>query len=412
MNPQLKAAIDDLVEPDVPIFSANDIIVDADARPPGVLVEIPFHARVEAGDQIVVNWGGRKQPPADLLAGDLQDPLWGPGGGVSIPYSEVLAALNGATRGTVDVSYEVLRESLTIGTSPALPGVLVDLTLAGGPDPDPDTPENESLQKLTIRPPSGTGDDNEIPPDQFGQDATALIPWENEDGDPAFEAGDEIQVLWDGVAALASPYMVTAADVTNAAIPPLTVLGTVITPGGSNPVLPVQYTVIRALQPPPAGQSNTARSLIQPVDVQSLDDLPGGQPGLMGGDFYQALGTVGNRVITLAVAAGGTPFRVNPYLNQAEKDSVYVEAQAYLGLTGEMTPVGNKHTATISVKAGEETEPVDFPVPREFFLISEFDAGIGHVVVKYTVTQDKPKPIPVTSRETRAVIDVRGWNQP
>ncbi|MGT0193820.1 hypothetical protein ACVHYJ_17430 [Burkholderia pyrrocinia] len=407
----LKAAIDDLEAPDVPIFSANDIIVDADARS-GVLVEIPFHDRIEAGDQIVVNWGGRKQPPADLLPVDLQDPLWGPGGGVAIQYSEVQAALNGATRGTVDVSYEVLRGGLSIGTSPALPGVLVDLTQAGGPDPDPGTPENELLQKPTIRPPSDTGDDNEIPPDQFGQNATALIPWENTDGDPAFEEDDEIQVWWGGVAALASPYVVTDADVTNEAIPPLTVLGTVIDTGGSNPAMPVQYTATRALQPPPAGQSNTARSPIQPVDVQSLDDLPGGQPGLRGGDFYQALGTVGNRVITLAVAAGGTPFRVESYLNQAENDSVHLVAQAYLGLTGETTPVGDEYEATLSVAAGKETEPVDFPVPQGFFLIPELDAGIGHVVVKYTVTQDKPKPIPVTSRETRAVIDVRGWNQP
>ncbi|KVO19010.1 hypothetical protein WJ73_05180 [Burkholderia ubonensis] len=404
----LSGYIDDLLAPSVPVFDANDIIVDEDARA-GVLVEIPFHSEIEAGDQIVVVWGGRRQLPVDLLAGDLQDPLWGPGGGVAVPYDEVLASLSGATRGTVSVSYEVLRDGGSIGASPDLENVLIDLTLPGGPDPDPDTPESEQLRVLTIRPPSGTGADNVIPSDQFGDDATAIIPWENVDGDPVFEERDVIQVLWNGVEALATPYEVTADDVTNGAIPDLTVPGSVISDGGGNPALPVQYTVTRALQPPPNGKSNTVLAPPQPVDVQSPDDLPGGPAGLLPGDFPLAQGTVGNRVVTKPVAQEGTLFQVGHYLNQAEKDSVYLEAQAYLGMTGTANPVGSKYEWTVEVEAGKENDPVELPVPEAFFFISELDKKIGHVVATYTVTQDKPNPIPVKSEEVTAIIDVRGW---
>lgn len=405
----LKIAIDDLEQPEVPVFAQNDIIVDADARA-GVLVQIPFHDRIEAGDEIVVVWGGRDQEAREVLAADLLDPdfVFGPDGGIAVQYEEVLAALDGATRGTVSVAYKVLRDGFTIGTSPDLDDVLIDLTLAGGEDPDPTDPVHGLLLPLTIRPPSGAGPDNIIPPDQFGDDATAVIPWENKDGDPVFEEGDEIQVYWDGAAALAAPYTIEAADVVAGAVPPQTVLGTVIEAGGSNPRLPVHYTVTRTLQPPPADQSNTSLAPDQLVDVQSSDDLPGGAPGLSAGDFPEAQGTPGNRVVTIAVAQGGTLFQVAHYLNQVAGDTVFLEAQAYTGLSGG-APVGDKLEQPIIVKDGEENDPVNFLMPQTFFLIDPLDASIGRVVVTYTVTQDRPNPIPVTSPATTAVTDVRGW---
>jgi len=360
----LKGGIEDLEAPSVPVFAANDIIVDADARA-GVLVQIPLHENLEAGDAIQVIWGGIDLTPVPLLAGDLTDPLFGPEGGIRVSYATLLAALGGATRGTVGVAYRVRRDALEVGTSPPLEDVLVDLTLAGGVDPE--NPEHGLLVALTIMA-QGETDPNQIPPAKSDLDATATIPWKNVDSDPVFLEGDLIQILWNSTLALTPPYAVTADDVTAAIDLELTVPGVIILAGGSAPDLPVTYTVTRALASPPDGHSNTARAPDQPVDVRSKADLPGGEAGLLAGSFSDAMGTPPNQYISTLVARGGTPFRVDAYLNKKVGDRIEVTIQVYEGTTGELvTPVGEPHTDGHWVAAGEEAQAKDFTVPESFF---------------------------------------------
>ncbi|WP_157654136.1 hypothetical protein [Burkholderia ubonensis] len=413
----LRIGIDDLRPPTVPDFVDKGIVIIDDVLPEGVLVEIPFNAKLVAGDKIQVVWGGQVLNAVSLSPTDLQsDPLFGgAGNGIRVLYAEVRAALGVPTRGQVTVEYRVLTsDGNDRGSSQNNPLVLVDVTQVGGERPDPedsDNPEDhDGLVPLTIRVATG-GSDNVIPPDKFGEDATAIIPWENVDGEDAFVEGDEVQVFWKDkdTPVLAEPRVISDQDVQDKVDLEVPVDGGIITDGGSNPQMPVWYVGTRFLESPPDDQINKSKARNQLVNVQSRSDLPGGDTGLNPGDFPDAEGPALNRHIDRRVAQGGTRYEIEPYDNQSEFDYVDLVAQIYDNPGTGGNPVGPDHRET--KRAGSDNLPVEFLLPEAYFLNDVVGDRVGRIEVVYTVRQDKPGAIPVSpARASRATLDTRPIN--
>lgn len=121
---RLTDRIGDLAAPQIPLFSDDGVIGDADARAP-VYVDIPTYARVRVGDRIVVDWGGTPLPPVTIDDPGASPVL------ISVPVSYGTLQRD-PPRYTADVSYTVFRGD-DEKTSPPLRDVLVDLSLPGGP---------------------------------------------------------------------------------------------------------------------------------------------------------------------------------------------------------------------------------------------------------------------------------------
>jgi hypothetical protein len=174
-----------LPPPLVPAFD-DGLITDGDARPDPLSVVIPHYDNAKGGDTITIHWGSENEGPFPLLDEDvIQDPM----ASFPVRYSTVLNAGDGP----IGVSYSMARAPDISRNSPPTT-VIVDLTIPGGPDPDPETPENENLAPPVVTSSSGAID--RIPIDDYGQDATITIPWETVDGKPALLKGDQVAVTW------------------------------------------------------------------------------------------------------------------------------------------------------------------------------------------------------------------------
>ncbi len=241
-----------------------DILDEAEARS-GTRVGITKYDLAQAGDEIMVHWGSLTSPKFPLQAGDLGDD---PFITINLPYSLVAAEV---IKGDVEVTFEVFRNGNSIGTS-EINTVTVDLTLPGGPDPDPETPINENLLPLTVRSASG-GEDNVIPPEDFDANATAIIPWLAADGDDIYELDDLVELTWGSQTALKVTRTIVQLDIDAAVDLRLTVPSTTIQAEGSGTDIVVQYTITRATSTSP--YRNTAIAPTTEVDVTGPDVLPG-----------------------------------------------------------------------------------------------------------------------------------------
>ncbi|GAB3629109.1 hypothetical protein PTE30175_05106 [Pandoraea terrae] len=323
----LSGGIDDLLAPTVAEVEEGGLIDEQLARAQ-VTVVIPGHDSIEEGDGIVIHWGGRPQAAIPVRAEDVgQDPLME----VKMPYSELHAEFFGEpptdpdeTPKQADVLYQVKRDNFTRGTSPALP-VDVDLTTAGGPDPDPGTPEHENLAKPIVRSASWTGGapENEIPIEDSNSDATAIIAWydvsEPEPGE-VFQAGDEITLYWKDK--IIGNRVVSGTDVTDKLDLNITVPAAEIIEGGSG-IIPVHYTITRALSLP--GQNNVALSPTQDVTVVSAGDLPGGGDPL---EPARWMGVNEHNTINQAEAIDGTTIGIRKYANIDIGDRIELHYEA------------------------------------------------------------------------------------
>ena len=408
---QLAPIIPNLRKPTVPIFTANGIITDADARVP-VLVEIPGNAAIADGDTIVVTWGTTELGEVDVPPGYAgEDPLFGPGGGVEVPYAVIQDELAPATRGTVDVTYEVITGSVSRGVSPPEQNVLVDLTLAGGVDPTPDDPKHGNLLPLTIRSMDPAAPPNVIPAGLTAQNATATIPWRGKDNTVVFALGDTIQVWWNGAAALTSPRPIEQSDIDADDELTLTVLGTVIDGENVGDKL-VWYTVTHALVAPPPDQVNVSPAPDQTVEVRSTAELPGGLPGLDEGEYTERIKTNINYpegVIGPNEARGGTPFLIPAYINKAAGDEIRLEVQPYIRNPLPGTKIGPPYVYTYTVKTGEELIDQELPLEQEMFFLPDYLAGrLGKSEAIYWVQSDKTTGKGVESKSIWISVDTRG----
>lgn len=261
-NVDLRSKPENLLAPLVP-KNDDGLIDDVDARAP-VQVMIPKFDKARVKDEIIVHWGNQVADGVELTAEDIgEDPFIA----VQLPYKMVFDAGNG----TVNVKYEVERAGKVVGTSPDKP-VLVDLTLIGNPDPDPSTPVHENLLPPTVTSDSGSGEENNIPPEHYEEPAQVVIPWLAKDDAEIYIEDDEIFITWGDQVGSKVLRTVLAADVTAKIDLIATIPKETISAQGSG-TIPVFYTASRVTSKPPF--ANTSLSPSQPVTVTNATELPG-----------------------------------------------------------------------------------------------------------------------------------------
>ncbi|AJP58288.1 hypothetical protein UC34_17590 [Pandoraea vervacti] len=292
----LRPGIEDLEPPIVPLFDDDDdtapnikLIDEADARTP-VEVHIPGHAEIETGDVFVVWWGTREQPQVTFTGADGDEDVILQ---IPIPYGEVSGEWGDAQQdedgfATIPVTYVVYRANKELGRPAAPHDVVVNLSQAGGVDPDPETPENEALGFPYVHNFGWQDGDrvNHIPDATLEEDHKFYVPFftVNPDGTPsgiaALKRGDNVIVTYNGTAfderTVSGPEEIAEQDM-EFDLPWQTVKA-----AGSG-IMPIQYSVIRYV-----GvnlEENVSVSRPADVEVEDSTDIPGGPDGLLPARF-------------------------------------------------------------------------------------------------------------------------------
>jgi hypothetical protein len=362
--------------PNIPLAPPpNRFVGEATARTP-VGVEIPADDNFQIGDLITVHWGNQQIAPEAVT-----DPAANPIMIIYVPYSAVQAAGNGDR----NVVYRVERNGIGIGVSDPVVVVAVDLTLPGGPDPDPETPEHDNLLQATVTADSGAFD--RIAAEDFGKDATITVSHEGDDGTELFVLDDIVTIRWGGTSL--PPYTITQGDVGNDLEQTLT--GTAMEAEGAGDIS-LSYTIARPLPNRP-GEFNSALSPSKTIQVISSADLPGGgTPDT--GSFPEANGQ--NAINSEAAASGGgTPFRVSTYTNMAVGDVINFRFIAYDGYGGAAVEVpASEYTGTRNISSDDVTRGYyEFLVPSANLYLAGrpggSQAGRGRAQATYDITNDK-----------------------
>ncbi|MFJ9989815.1 hypothetical protein ACIQSO_03695 [Pseudomonas putida] len=363
-------------EPGIPLAPPpNRSVGDEQARAP-VGVDIPADSNFQIGDMITVYWGAEKTVP-EAVTDPAEDPIMT----MFVPYSAVQAAGDGA----IAVVYRVERNGIDIGVSEPVVTVNVDLTLPGGPDPDPETPGHGNLLQATVTADSGATD--RISAEDFGKHANITVLHEGIDGTALFEVDDIVTIYW-GTTAL-EPHTIVAADTDKSLVLPLT--GEEMEAEGAGEVV-LYYTIARKLANNP-GESNTSRSPDKPIEVISSAELPGGgNPDT--GSFPEANSQ--NAINSEAAASGGgTPFRISVYTNMAVGDYIEFRFIAFDGYGAAANEVpasehtGNRRISSDDVARGH----YEFVVPSAKLYLAGRPGGAqegrGRAVATYAITNDK-----------------------
>ncbi len=369
-------------------------MTDGDARPGGVVTEIPGHASIQAGDLIVLLWNGYVSPPSVVVAAEIgKDPLKTFVAPYDVVYADWFAAAGDADRNVpATVSYRIEREGVSLGEPTPPATVLANLFGAGGKDPAPDTPAHENLRPPVVQA-GGGGPPNVIPADAIDRDAIATLPGLNA-GTPAsaaFRPGDRVQLYWEGQP-IDDPFTVVMAEADVVRRIPAAVLSA-HGPG----TWAVYYTAARALATLPF--VNSAASPVQGVDIKDRGDLPGG--GLLLRGKWVEGPTEPDRPEHIdypkALSGGGTPVRIYGYANMAAGDIVAAEFRGYDDLNppdGQLVPE-SPYTHTLTIQSGDlvprPDETVQPPVDAVFIDILVPTANLlpiiyGSATFDYRVT--------------------------
>ncbi|MGN6480011.1 hypothetical protein [Luteibacter sp.] len=396
-----------LQPPAVPAYDddpTDPLIDEADARGTGgvgFVIAVPWNDEFVSGDQLVVSLDGES---AGLV------PV-GPTGEVTnipFPYPGSLAVWLAGSSGNdsrvaADVTYTVYRGSASLGTSPPH---AVELNLyAKAIDPDPLDPVNQRLQAPTVRSASGMLD--EIPVDDFGDDATILIEKVTDDTYPpqgdAFEEGDTLLVYYGTQPPIRFVVTGFGDDADPVEVP---LGGDVIEAEGSGDSIPVWYEVEHELAD---GGTNRNLSPTKSIVVRGTDTQPG-RGHLDAGSFpdQNAQGFIPEKPYHYS----STRFLIPNYENRDASDAIAINVELYYGDTdqpGEVPYDPAKYGGRETISAGLDS-PIVFNVPASWFNIYGNPDGLVarvHLHATYTVTQKTGDTTPVTSDVATVKVDGR-----
>jgi len=415
-------APDKLLAPRLP--PDDGLVIEEDARRPSK-VEIPQFGHGAIGDTLYLYFESKASDgtlttvgpvPVDgaLAAGDLPANPDNPDPTKSIRTIEVayatFSALQPKTAAGVlepiyslDIWYEVRRGAFKGMMSPRYT-TGVDLTLAGGPDPNPDTPINENLLPPTLQEKDGVGTPNVFPVGYAGPPEAIIPHLSNETpAKEVFADGDTVQLyrFFNGINDVA---VGPATPATVGADLKIVLAATDLLPGHPS----YYYRIARTLTPGPG--VNEALSPQQSVEVKDTNGLPGGPDALPYVVFREApVNTAGYMSIGTR-GYDGTFLRIYQYLNMAADDVIEATWLPNRKLTGnpdteDMAPVVlPKYTvvaADLQAKddyvEGDPTKPpvpdmrvyVDIPISYKQLRDVVSPTGIrgyGSARVTYTVT--------------------------
>lgn len=341
--------------PIVPLFDDGGIVDEADARV--LTAEIPPITPVHVNDEIVLRWG-TQVVARDFITNTSADPLLT----LPIPYSAVVngGGVGSPTRYTTVVDYDLLRGGTRLTTSLKLVNVFVDITLPGGPDPDPTDPAHGALLEASVLSTAPGAIVNVISAVQYTQPANVTVPWPSAED---FAVGDLITVFWKGVEVTTPFRAVTQAEFISKTLLPFPLTPAQIAAGGAG-LVPLSYTVTRRIGSsngyPPV--ENTSRSDEQIVQVTSPSELPGGGSSLPVGAF-QGLNPSG--YIDRCNSVSGMVYRVPlTYTNADVGDLITINFRGLEGTTGSVELARTLYTATDDVGRTElDNGFVEFRIP-------------------------------------------------
>lgn len=357
----IKDSPDKLEAVRIPLFDDDKLIHEGDARTP-IEVEIPQFGHGKVGDVLYLKLGDMliEVTPA-LAAADLPADPDAPDPSVTVrsvivPY-EFLAAQQPRPGGVVnpvftfDVSYQVRR--MISGTEFGVPApvlaVDVDLTLAGGEDPKPETPEDERLRLPSVSH-SGAGAVPNFIPIGFTAPVRATIPHLSTDTIPVeiFETGDKVQLFRLDTDGTTEVEVGVEATATKGADLLIMIPDIEVVPG----LWPFFYRVGRALI---GGKVNWATSLRQQVTVEDPSSQPGGPNKLPEAIFRESrTNDAGRIILAYPRASNGTIIRIYEYLNMKEDDHIALSWQGNDDIYGTGADIADaKLDLTYDVKAAD-----------------------------------------------------------
>ncbi|MGV3344988.1 hypothetical protein ACGVWS_04305 [Enterobacteriaceae bacterium LUAb1] len=390
----LSGALENLKAPIIPLFDDDNLINDSDARVP-VAVQIPGHEKILEGDKIRLHWGERVQPDISVYSDDVgENPIFE----INVPYLDIFSGWDKQNNTTTKVWYQIFRGRILAGTSPEK-AVIVNLDIAGGPDPYPETPVNENLVAPSVRSASGKIDVIDI--DDSTKDATYIIPW-NDAADPqkpVFRAEDSIYAFF-GKQPLTA-YKVTQQDIENAKDIELVLPKDAIDKEGTG-LIPATYQIKRTVS---GTTESTSLSPEKKVDVKSAGQLPGG--GTLKAGRYTEVNGKGN--ISLAQAIGGVPFEIPKYLHKSIDDEIIVTFMVALikdkNFTNPIeTVVVTKYVSTNDVNSVTLITDVVTEAALKSTLQHGVPAGVGRCRTVYVIKNSSGS---VTSDPGDTLIDIR-----
>jgi hypothetical protein len=332
---------------------------------------------------------------------------------IFMPYRVSYAVwLTGAGGGTEDlplpaaVAYQLVRNGITIGTSPDHD---VEINFFHNvTDPDPETPENEALRLAVVV--SASGQRDEIPLDDVGQAGTIeIVPLaEGSTTESAIVDGDTIIVHYDTQTLVPFPVPPITVPSDALAIP---LPGPVTENGPSGEVL-VWYAVVHPLSD--GEHDNVSISLPKTVIVEGTTGQPG-DGALVKGTFPEA---DERDLIGKPILRDGTQFVIEPYANRDDTDAIVLAIDFFQELSHpnaglETVPLPNrKITLTTDGTLDPDSGTIIIQIDPELVLgpwpVGETYRMHGHA--KYTITKSSGDPIadrPVTSAEALVGIDGR-----
>ncbi|KNX76875.1 hypothetical protein DA83_05060 [Pseudomonas sp. 250J] len=395
----LKGELTGLLAPQ--IAAHNDgLIIDAEARAPLQLV-VPAHPgppAIQPGDMIELVWGNAVHELVAIPRGEEGDPQT-----LYPSYAALYDTWKQATAGanlvaSIDVFYRIIRNDIVAGTS-AITTVAVNLFQVGGdPNPDPEDPVHPNLRPPYLE--TASKQYNEIPSDEFDQDATIYIPLYDRTFPPrkVLEEGDKVSVIY---GAIAFPVRtVTEQEADGTADLQFTLTAAQIAQEGSGSK-PLYFMVTRAIT---GGAENTSLSYEQPITVHGNDELPG--EGSLGDGEYIPLN--GDGRITVDEIKRGVKF-ITPYFKNKQKGTtISVEVFQAVDDTHDdsETPIeGSKYTFSKPVGEDDKDKETEFEIPAHHLL---FPNDFCHIHVTWTATNEFGS---VSNSTTPLVIvDTRGEN--
>ncbi|OQR37901.1 hypothetical protein BWR59_02060 [Pseudomonas sp. Bc-h] len=381
-----------------------DLLDEAEARS-GTGVGITKFDLALVGDEIMVHWGSQTSAKYALTAADLgNDPFIT----IQLAYSLVVAETE---LGTVDVTFEVFRNGVSIGMSD-VNTVNVDLRIPGGPDPDPETPINENLKPLIARSdsagdPPPPGEDNVIPPQDFTKDARVIIPWLAVDDSDIYQVNDIIKVTWGTQTTSTITRTIVQQDLDDAIDLVLPVPTATVQAQGAGVDIPVGYTITRPSVALPDGNSAIAPNT--PVTVIGPNELPGG--GTIDAPVFTVLNeddAIGQDQLIGPVGGRYNPVQTRiDYANVAAGDTVQLFFSGWDRLTGGSEVVGARYTTVYTLTAADiAAGTYTFNVSAQYHIAV---CSRGHVEAYVAIQNSKGS---TTSPTASAYCDVKRPTDP
>jgi len=358
---QLRNLPQALLAPVVP-SATNGLLDHNDARH-GVQVDIPRYGNVQPSDEVVLHWGKVTLHGQLLNDTSVLQPMilsW------HVPYATVQAAGDGP----VEVRYEVYRNGVLGGTSPAAQ-VNVFVTLPGPQDPTPATLINEQLAAPTVRGRSeqANREHNVLDEDDYRLDADVIVPWQT-----GFKAFDQIALFW-GTWPLPVMRTLDQNDIDAGADLVICLPNKLIVGEGPGRAIPLHYTVTRTDNP------NTSHSSTQPVRVVNQAQLPGGECGLAGAVFVDADTT---HTLRLPAVTEGTSLWVKPYRNLSAGDLIEVSLKGYDAFIDGQLIKATEMSMSATVDEHTHLGDVLFKIPVT--LLDHFT--VGRIEARYRIKND------------------------